>query len=152
MPEIPAQILALASILGSVALALWQAYQWWSGRLDKREADRDAADDRQMALLSGQRDRITADLRTDLTACRADLEATARDRNRGWDLARRHHDTLWQFYRGWRDAVSVAREARQIANALARFIPPERAEELTPTWGIPLEGPPAMPPFDDAKP
>lgn len=132
--------LGIPAVIGA-----WQV--WWS--LRNRG---DAREDKAQELLSGQRDKINSDLRLDLNACRADLEITAKDRNRGWDLARRHHDKLWYFRMGWRDAVGMAREARTIANALVRFIPADRVDELAPKWGIPLEDPPAVPPFDDMKP
>lgn len=151
MPDYLPQVLALGSFLGSVALALWQAYQWLSGQYDKRNADREAADDRQQAMLSGQRDKIAADLRLDLNACRADLDATAKDRNRGWDLARRYHEMLYHFHLGWREAVGEARSARQTAESIARRAATETGD-LAPVWANVLESPPAMPPFDDLKP
>jgi len=128
------------------AIGAW----YWQHRKDvnDREDRHDTREDREQAQIAGQRDRLTADLRVDLDTCRGMLEATSRDRYRGWDLARRHYEQSYQYRIGWLAANSAAREARQIADSLARKVPPEDA----PSWGMPLDGPPPMPPFDEAKP
>ncbi|MDB5965725.1 MAG: hypothetical protein JWQ72_2225 [Polaromonas sp.] len=128
--------LGIPAVIGA-----WQV--WWS--LRNRG---DAREDKAQELLAGQRDRIAADLRADLDTCRGLLDATSKDRYRGWDLARRYYQYLGEFRLGWQMATGEARAARQVADSLARRLP----ADLAPTWGLPLEGPPPMPPFDDTKP
>lgn len=130
----------------------WFASIYWQRRKDhnEREDRRDNREDREHVLLAGQRDKITADLRVDLDTCRGLLDATSRDRYRGWDLARRHYEQAYQYRIGWLAANSEARAARQAADSLARRLPPDLAD-LTPVWVVPLDGPPPMPVFDETK-
>ncbi|MDB5371804.1 MAG: hypothetical protein JWP04_446 [Belnapia sp.] len=134
MPEIPPWLAGLVSILTPVSFAAWQIYLYATGRFDKREDAREAAEDKQLHMLAGQRDRITDDLRTDLDTCRDMLAATSADRYRGWDLARIWYDRAWAMRH-------QAIHARQYGESFARVHGVE-----PPVWTVSLDLPPFDPP------
>lgn len=146
MPDIPPWLTALISILTPVSMAGWQIYLYRTGRYDKREDAREAAEDKQLQMLAGQRDKIIADQRIDLERCQALLVTTNADRYHGWDVARRWYDLAYTWRIQLMQALSAARAARQTAESMARLYSVE-----PPAWPGPLEDAPPLPPFDMPK-
>ena len=141
MSEITPHTAALLSVLMPVFVGLWQAYQWWAGRKDKRTEREISAEERHEQNVLKERDAVTArydmlmrDLRSELDRTRALLDTTDDDRHRGWDKARFWHRMAWEMRHS-------AAGARQTAESMARVhgVDPPR-------WSSNL----VLPPFDGA--
>jgi hypothetical protein len=141
-PPVPWWWPALGTAVPSIALAAWQLIKWLGERKDTKEGRRETAEERHEASLAREREQVAAanasiiaTLRIELERERSARERAEAERDLEWNRGRRIYDYA-------RHLVHEARNARQIAESLARL-----GGQETLTWSTPID----LPPFDPPK-